>query len=92
MKEKGLIAKAGGFLGMGKSKSIQSEFANESFTQIDITETKSYPVFSKSAELITEHPEGSYEWVEENEQIAYMVISDPKEFWKISKYAVLETK
>lgn len=92
LKEKGILTKEGGFLGLGKNKSLTSEVSEESFTKIDVTETKSYPVFSEKVELITEHPVGSYEWVEENDQIAYMVISDPKEFWKISKYAVLETK
>ena len=92
LKEKGIVTKSGGFLGLGKSISLESTVPDEFFTKIDLTETKSYPVNAGKAELITEHPEGSYEWVEENEQIAYMVINDPKEFWRISKYAVLETK
>lgn len=90
--EKGIISKDGGFLGMGKTKSLQNAFSNEYFERIDITMTKSIPVNAKKAELITEHPEGSYEWVEQDELIANLVINDPKEFWKISKYAVLETK
>ena len=92
LEEKGIIAKDGGFLGMGKTTSLQGAFSGEYFEKIDITQTKSIPVNAKKVELITEHPEGSYEWVEEDEQITYMVINDPKEFWKISKYAVLETK
>ena len=92
LKEKGILTKEGGFLGMGKSKSLANAVSEELFTKIDVTETKSYPVFSERVELITEHPDGSYEWVEENNQIAYMVINDPKEFWKISKYAVLEDR
>jgi len=93
LKEKGIIAKSGWLSWLGMNKSFQGGvLSDEHFTKIDITETKSYPVFAKKAELITEHPDGSYEWIEENEQIAYMVISDPNEFWKISKYAVLETK
>jgi len=92
LEEKGVVTKTGGFLGLGKSKSLESTVPDEFFTKIDLTETKSYPVNAGKAELITEHPEGSYEWIEENEQIAYMVINDPKEFWRISKYAVLETK
>lgn len=92
LKEKGILTKEGGFLGLGKNTSLANEVSDESFTKIDVTETKSFPVFSERVELITEHPAGSYEWVEENNQIAYMVISNPKEFWKISKYAVLETK
>ncbi|MCF8405700.1 MAG: hypothetical protein K9H58_17270 [Bacteroidales bacterium] len=90
--EKGIIVKTGGFLGLGKSKSLESNVSKEYFTKIDLTETKSYPVYAERVQLITEHPSGSYEWVAEGDKIAYMVINDPKEFWKISKYAVLETK
>ncbi len=92
LKEKGIIAKDGGFLGLGKSKTLQDTVSTTYFEKIDITLTKSIPVNAKKAELITEHPAGSYEWVEENDQIVSMVINNPQEFWKISKYAVLETK
>ena len=71
---------------------MQTAVSDEYFEKIDITTTKTITVNAKKAELITEHPEGSYEWVQENDLIAYMVINDPREFWKMSKYAVLETK
>lgn len=92
LEEKGILTKNGGFLGMGKSTGLQEVVSDENFDRIDITTTKTITVNAKKAELITEHPEGSYEWVEENDLIAYMVINDPREFWKVSKYAVLETK
>lgn len=92
LEEKGIITKDGGFLGLGKSTSLQNVVSEENFDKIDITTTKTITVNAKKAELITEHPEGSYEWVEENDLIAYMVINDPQEFWRVSKYAVLETK
>jgi hypothetical protein len=92
LEEKGILTKEGGFLGLGKNKSLHNTVVDTSFQMIDITTTTSFTVNAKKAELITEHPEGSYEWVEEGEVIAYMVINNPDEFWKISKYAVLETK
>lgn len=92
LREKGIISTDGGFLGLGKSKSLQDTISTDYFEKIDITLTKSIPVNAKKAELITEHPAGSYEWVEQDDQIAYMVINNPQEFWKISKFAVLETK
>jgi hypothetical protein len=42
--------------------------------------------------VISEHPVSSYSLVEENGQIAYLQIDNPEEFWKISKYAVIEVK
>ncbi len=92
LKEKGLLTKEGGFLFLGKNTSIQEDFDGKFFTEIDISQVKTIPVNSKKAELITEHPAGSYKLVEDNGQIAYLEIEDPREFWKISRYAVVEVK
>jgi hypothetical protein len=93
LKAKGLVSKEGGFLGLGKSKSLKENFPDSLFAQIDITVTKTIPVNSKSAKLLTEHPTGSYEIIhEDKDKIAYIEITDPNQFWKISKYAVVEIK
>ena len=61
------------------------------FKQIDITVTKSIPVNSKNAKLISEHPAGSYEFIrDKDKKIESLEIKDPAQFWKISKYAVVE--
>lgn len=91
LKEKGLLLKEGGFIGIGRKESILEDFSDSLFQKIDITKMTNIPVNSKSVKLVTEHPSGSYELVKENEkQIAYIAIKDPEEFWKISKYAVVE--
>jgi len=92
LKEKGLLVKEGGVLGLGKRESLQENFTNEDlFTKVDITKTKTIPVNSKTAKLVTEHPASSYELVkDESERIAYIEIKDPANFWRISKYAVVE--
>jgi hypothetical protein len=93
LKAKGLISKEGGFLGLGKKESLHHDFSDNAFTQVNITETKSIPVNSKSAKLITEHPSSSYELVRDKDNnIASIDIKDPEQFWKISKYAVVEIK
>jgi SMC interacting uncharacterized protein involved in chromosome segregation len=93
LKAKGLVSKEGGFLGLGKNKSLKENFSDSLFSQIDITVTKTIPVNSKSAKLLTEHPTGSYEMIhEDKDKIAYIEITDPNQFWKISKYAVVEIK
>jgi flagellar biosynthesis chaperone FliJ len=93
LKEKGIISKEGGFLGLGKKESLHNDFSDKSFTQVNISETKSIPVNSKSAKLITEHPTSSYELVRDKDNnIASIDIKDPEQFWKISKYAVVEIK
>ena len=91
LKEKGIVSKEGGFLGLGKKESLVEDFADSLFSQVDITDLRSIPVNSKDARLITEHPTNSYELIhEEEDKIAYIEIKDPEIFWKISKYAVVE--
>jgi len=93
LKAKGLLYKEGGFLGLGKKKSLNQDFSDSTFTQVNITELKSIPVNSKDARLITEHPRSSYQLMrDKNNKIASIEIKDPEQFWKISKYAVVEIK
>lgn len=92
LKEKGLLVREGGLLGIGSSKEVNQNFDPEYFTTVDIRETKIVPLHSKKALVITEHPSGSYQLIEENGEIAYLQIDKPEEFWKISKYAVIEVK
>jgi len=90
LKAKGLLTKEGGFIGLGKSKSLLSNFSDSAFVQIDRVETKSIPVNSKSAKLLSEHPSSSYQYIrDKDKRIASIEISDPESFWKISKYAVV---
>jgi succinate dehydrogenase flavin-adding protein (antitoxin of CptAB toxin-antitoxin module) len=93
LKAKGLVSKEGGFLGIGKKEQLHQDFSDSLFTQVNITETKSIPVNSKAAKLITDHPTTSYELVRgDDDKITSIEIKDPEEFWKISKYAVVEIK
>jgi flagellar biosynthesis chaperone FliJ len=91
LKAKGLLTKEGGFIGLGKTESLTGNFSDNAFIQIDLTQTKSIPVNFKNAKLISEHPEGSYEFLRDaDKKIISVVIKDPALFWKISKYAVIE--
>lgn len=92
LKEEGILNREGGILGMGSSKEIQENFDSKHFTELDIRQTKTIPLNAKKAVLISEHPNSSYSLVEENGLIAYLEIKDPQEFWRISKYAVIQTK
>ncbi len=92
LKEEGIVGREGGVLGLGSNKAIQENFDPKYFTSVDIRKTKTIPVNAKKAVLISEHPKDSYKMVEENDQIAYLEIENPEEFWRISKYAVIEVK
>ncbi|XOV93840.1 MAG: hypothetical protein ACFHWX_03825 [Bacteroidota bacterium] len=89
----GLIIKEGGFLGIGKTTEIQENISPEKFEKIDIRQTSRFYVNSNKVNLVTEHPKGSYEVVtDENEVVQYIDVTNPDEFWKISKYLVISIK
>jgi tetrahydromethanopterin S-methyltransferase subunit F len=91
LKAKGLLTKEGGFIGLGKTKTLASNFSDSAFKQIDLSVTKSIPVNSKSAKLISEHPANSYQFIrDKDKKVESIEITDPALFWKISKYAVVE--
>jgi hypothetical protein len=92
LKDEGIIDREGGLLGIGSSKAIQENFDPKHFTELDIRQTKTIPLNSKKARVISEHPLNSYSLVEENGQVAYLQIENPEEFWRISKYAVIQVK
>lgn len=91
LKAKGLLTKEGGFIGLGKTKTLARNFSDSSFKQIDISVTKSIAVNSKNARLISEHPSNSYQFIrDKDKKVESLEIKDPVQFWKISKYAVIE--
>lgn len=93
LEKQGIITTEKGFLFFGKEKVIQKDFSNESFREVKISETKRIPVKGKKAEIITNHPKNSYVFVKDSTQgLAYLEIKDPGAFWKVSRYAVIETK
>ena len=92
LKEEGIVSREGAILGVGGGKAIQGNFDSKYFTEVDIRQTKTIPLNVKKAVVISEHPTSSYKLVEENGQIAYLQIENPAEFWRISKYAVIQVK
>ncbi len=92
LKKEGILDREGAILGVGGSKAIQENFDPKYFTTLDIRTVKTIPLNTKKVKVISEHPDSSYTLVEKDGQIAYLQIDNPEEFWKISKYAVIELK
>jgi len=88
LKEKKIISKEGGFLGLGKNKTLKSDFDKTYFTKVDITNFKGIPIFKKKATLLTTHPAGSYR-IAGNKSADSLVIKNYAEFWSASKYLVI---
>ncbi|MEZ5106553.1 MAG: hypothetical protein R2757_18775 [Draconibacterium sp.] len=92
LKDNGVVEKDGGFLFLGREEKIPSDFNEKYFTELDKRSTDVFPIFSKKAEVISQHPDSSYKYIYEGDQIAYLKIENPEEFWKLTKYAVVQVK
>ncbi|MEG2574071.1 MAG: hypothetical protein RSA44_05345, partial [Bacteroides sp.] len=68
------------------------DFNKDYFTEIDIRTTKDIKLYTKRAELLTSHPAGSYTLEKDDKEQLTLKISNPKEFWSVSRYLVLQIK
>jgi len=89
LKENKVISKSGGFIGLGRSSKVQQDFNTEYFKKIDITKVTSIPINAKKAKLLTSHPTSSYTLEGTDKKVDRLVITNPKEFWKASKYLII---
>jgi predicted nucleic acid-binding Zn-ribbon protein len=93
LKEHGVVSRDGGILGiLGTTKSIREDLNDNFFTELDIRNTTTIPLHAKRVDVISEHSDSSYQFVYEDDLIAFLEIRDPEEFWKLTKYAVIEVK
>ncbi len=70
----------------------ESDFNKDYFTQIDIRTTQEIKLYSKSATVLTNHPEGSYTLGKDDNNQQVLKINNPKEFWSVSKYLVIQVR
>ena len=90
LKEKKVLNKEGGFLGLGKEEVLKKDFNTEYFTMIDITKTTNIVVGNKKAKLLTTHPSDSYKMnMNDKKVVTDITITNPEKFWKVSKYMVI---
>jgi chromosome segregation ATPase len=90
--DKGVLTKEGGFMGIGKNKAIRDDVTENNFEKLDMRNTSHFKLNTKKAKLISQHPDNSYRLVEQNDKIAFLEIENPAEFWKLTKYVIVETK
>lgn len=88
LKEKGVISKEGGFIGIGKSTKLKDDFNKEYFTKVDISKTNSITIGAKKAKLLSNHPSNSYKLIGEK-TVEKIEILNAEDFWSNSKYLVI---
>lgn len=86
--EQEVIDKKGGFVGLKRIKQLREDFNKDNFTEIDITQKISFPLYAPTVEVITNHPSGAYQMHGES-PVDSLVITDIEDFWSISKYLVI---
>jgi chromosome segregation ATPase len=70
---------------------LQRDFNKNYFVRIDARNTKSIPLYSTHAKILTTHPKSSYTLEKENGNFVLLIV-DADEFWGISKYLVVEVE
>ncbi|MDX2172920.1 MAG: hypothetical protein SFY56_07360 [Bacteroidota bacterium] len=88
LKEKNVISKEGGFIGIGKTTKVKEDFNKDYFTKVNIEQTTSINIGAKKVKLLSNHPSSSYKLVGEK-PVEKIEITNPKEFWSNSKYLVI---
>ncbi len=88
--EKGIVSKGGLF----KSSELSKQGYDKSqFVEIDKREVESIPLnTSKKPNIMTSHPEGSYQVVDVEGGNKVLEILDKEAFWSISNYLVVSIK
>ena len=89
LKEQLILSKDGLF---SKTKLLEKDFNKDYFTKIDIRIDKEIKLYSKSAQIMTSHPAGSYTLQRDANKQFVLRISDPETFWSTSKYLVVLVK
>lgn len=87
LKDQKILSGGGVF---AKSKVLQSGFNKDYFITIDIREVNEIPLFSPKAQLKSNHPQGSYKFVKDEDGNLTLKITDAKQFWSLGKYLVIE--
>lgn len=68
------------------------DFNKDYFTKIDTRLVKEIKLYSKSAEMLTTHPAGTYALQKDGKGEYVLRITDANKFWSISKYLVIKVK
>lgn len=95
LKELGIVNTSGGFIGIGKKQNTTTNMDISKFQTIDRTKVTTIAINQRKAEVVSKHPEGSYELVKDSKDsknIAYLVIKDVNSFWRYTDYLVVSSK
>jgi len=91
LKEMGIMDMEGGFLGIGRVKSLNANAPVQFFVPIDMRDTDIIELEGKRVELLTPHPLESYELTfNEDKQLVFLGFANKLKFWQETNYLVIE--
>ena len=85
----GIIDKEGGFLGLGRAKSLAANADDDLFIPVSIDATDDIALICKKAKLLTTHPEASYN-LSGDKTVESLAILDKAAFWDKSDFLIIE--
>ena len=91
LKDQKIITKEGGFIGIGRSKELAPEMDKNDFTRVDITKLRMVPIMKNKVVVLSSHPNTSYRISGKNASDT-LFITNPSEFWSLSKVLVLNVR
>ena len=92
LKDKNIIIKTGGFLSLlGRVNAISPGIQVSMMEKIDIREKKTFTIDSQLSriDIVSFHPSGSYKLSSLNNNSTQLEVTDPGQFWSISRYLVI---
>ena len=90
--ENGVLTKSGGLIGIGKTRKLNSDLNTDYFTYVSKYKFQKITLGFKTVRLMTSHPTDSYRLSNSNEIIDSLIIINQNDFWRNSKFLVVEVK
>ncbi|MDE5975921.1 MAG: hypothetical protein K2G69_05185, partial [Muribaculaceae bacterium] len=87
LKKNGLLEKK--FL--GQTKVLKGDFNESYFTKADKRSLSVIPTGAKKVKIWTNMPQNSYEIVENEDGTKTIKITNPKEFWSLTPFLIIQT-
>lgn len=90
--DNGVLTKSGGLIGIGKTRKLNSDLNTDYFTYVSKYKFQNIPLGYKTVRLMTSHPSSSYKFSNSNDIIDSLIIINHDNFWRNSKFLVIEVK
>jgi hypothetical protein len=90
--DNGVLTKSGGLIGIGKTRKLNSDLNTDYFTYVSKYKLSNISLGYKTVRLMTSHPAISYKLSNSNEIIDSLIIINQDDFWRNSKFLVIEVK